>query len=494
MYVSSVFHVLGWLLGILGAVMAIPLLVSAGYGEYGSAVAFAGAMAMAIFAAGILIITFRGQHGAVRNHDAVLLVVLIWVVLPIVGAFPFYFQGASLTTVDSYFEAVSGFTTTGATIISHVSAAAHGILVWRALLQWLGGLAMIVLAFTILPSVASGALVMQSMLPQGEAESLLRRLRGATLAILPLYAGATGLCFVLLILTGIPVFDAFCMAMSTLATGGFVTRDGSIGAFDNPWAEIVLVIFMLIGATNFLLHRDLFQTRRFHHFRDPEFRLFMIIVGLGAVLFWVLLSIGTLTLDPELVKQLPHLDWLGRLRVSLFAAVSTATTTGYVAGGMVPFPPSAALFLMALMLIGGSTGSTAGGLKVMRLDLLVQPCGRGDGPVAAPARYISHPLWLAANRRDAVLRRLVILPALSGSALCNEPGLIACRRRLHECLHGRRHHDQQCRSARRGSRSWRRPVPASPGDAKWVLCVAMILGRMEVFAAMTLLNPQYWRR
>ncbi len=494
MYVSSVFHVLGWLLGILGAVMAIPLLVSAGYGEYGSAVAFAGAMAMAIFAAGILIITFRGQHGAVRNHDAVLLVVLIWVVLPIVGAFPFYFQGASLTTVDSYFEAVSGFTTTGATIISHVSAAAHGILVWRALLQWLGGLAMIVLAFTILPSVASGALVMQSMLPQGEAESLLRRLRGATLAILPLYAGATGLCFVLLILTGIPVFDAFCMAMSTLATGGFVTRDGSIGAFDNPWAEIVLVIFMLIGATNFLLHRDLFQTRRFHHFRDPEFRLFMIIVGLGAVLFWVLLSIGTLTLDPELVKQLPHLDWLGRLRVSLFAAVSTATTTGYVAGGMVPLPPSAALFLMALMLIGGSTGSTAGGLKVMRLDLLVRHAGVEMARSLHPhgifrIRYGSRPIGVTLFSAvwSYFLLYLVLLCATSlalslvgvdfMSAFTAAATMISNAGPLDGALD-----------------PGAVPYQHLPETAKWVLCVAMILGRMEVFAAMTLLNPQYWRR
>ena len=192
MYVSSVFHVLGWLIAVLGAFMAIPMAVSAAYGENSAVLAFAGAMALAVFVSGILIITFRVTYGAVKNHDAVLLVVLIWVVLPIMASFVFYFESPTLSPIDSYFEAVSGFTTTGATVIGDLNHTAHGILLWRALLQWLGGLATIVLAFTILPSVASGALIMQTGLPQGEAQSLLRRLRGATLAGLPIYAGFWG--------------------------------------------------------------------------------------------------------------------------------------------------------------------------------------------------------------------------------------------------------------------------------------------------------------
>jgi trk system potassium uptake protein TrkH len=494
MYVSSVFHVLGWLIGILGAFMAIPLGVSLIYGEHSAALAFAGAIALAVFVAGILIITFRGTHGAVRNHDAVLLVVLMWVVLPIMASFVFFFESPTLSPVDSFFEAVSGFTTTGATILPDLNSTAHGILLWRALLQWLGGLAIIVLAFTILPSVASGALVMQSMLPQGEAESLLRRLRGATLAILPIYAGLTAVCWLCLILTGLSIFDAACMAMSTLSTGGFAPHSGSVAAFDNPYAELVLIVFMIIGATNFLLHRDLILTRRSNHLKDPEFKLFLIIVGVGAVLFWVLLSLGTPVGSSEILAKMPHLGWMGRLRVSVFAAVSTATTTGYVAGGMVPLPASAALFLMALMLIGGSTGSTAGGLKVLRVDLLVRHAGIEMARSLHPhgvfrVRYGTH--QIGATLFSAVwayfLLYLVLLCAtslalsLAGvdfmSAFTAAAAMISNAGPLDGAL------DPSAVPYRR-----------LPDVAKWVLCAAMVLGRMEIFAALTLLNPQYWRR
>ena len=494
MFVSSVFHVLGWLIAILGAFMAIPLAVSYAMGEQSATIAFAGSICLAVFAGGILIITFRGLHAAVRNHDAVLLVVVTWTIVPVVAAFPFYFESATLSVVDSYFEAISGFTTTGATVIPSLNVTALGILLWRALLQWLGGLAIIVMAFTILPSVASGALVSQSALPQGEAQSLLRRLRGASLAILPIYAGATLLCFLLLVVTGISIFDAICMAFSTLSTGGFATRDGSIGAFDNPLAELVLVFFMLVGATNFLLHRDLILNRRPTYLRDPEFRLFLIIVGIGAVLFWILLSIGSFTLPPEQSAALPHLGWLGRIRVSIFAAVSTATTTGYVAVGMAPLPTSAALFLMALMLIGGSTGSTAGGLKVMRADLLFRHAGvemarsvhphgvfrirYGTRPIGATlfsaiwAYFLLYLTLLSATSLALSLAGVNFLSAFTAAAatISNagpldgalDPGAV--------------------------------PYRSMPDVAKWVLCAAMALGRMEIFAALTLLNPQYWRR
>ena len=494
MYVSSVFHVLGWLIAVLGAFMAIPMAVSAAYGENSAVLAFAGAMALAVFVSGILIITFRVTYGAVKNHDAVLLVVLIWVVLPIMASFVFYFESPTLSPIDSYFEAVSGFTTTGATVIGDLNNTAHGILLWRALLQWLGGLATIVLAFTILPSVASGALIMQTGLPQGEAQSLLRRLRGATLAVLPIYAGFTFLCFLGLIVCGISVFDAVCLSFSTLSTGGFAPHGGSVAAFDNPFAELVLIVFMIVGATNFLLHRELIVTRRSIHLKDPEFRLFLIIVGIGAVLFWIMLSLGSPAGPPEILAKMPHLSWLGRLRVSIFAAVSTATTTGYVAGGMVPLPASAALFLMALMLIGGSTGSTAGGLKVMRVDLLVRHAGvemarsvhphgvfrvrYGNRPIGATlfsavwAYFLLYLLLLCATSLALSMTGVDFLSAFTAAA-----SMISNAGPLDGAL------DPSAV-----------PYRHMPDVAKGVLCAAMILGRMEVFAALTLLNPQYWRR
>jgi trk system potassium uptake protein TrkH len=415
-------------------------------------------------------------------------------VLPIMASFVFYFESPTLSPIDSYFEAVSGFTTTGATVIGDLNNTAHGILLWRALLQWLGGLATIVLAFTILPSVASGALIMQTGLPQGEAQSLLRRLRGATLAVLPIYAGFTFLCFLGLIVCGISVFDAVCLSFSTLSTGGFAPHGGSVAAFDNPFAELVLIVFMIVGATNFLLHRELIVTRRSIHLKDPEFRLFLIIVGIGAVLFWIMLSLGSPAGPPEILAKMPHLSWLGRLRVSIFAAVSTATTTGYVAGGMVPLPASAALFLMALMLIGGSTGSTAGGLKVMRVDLLVRHAGvemarsvhphgvfrvrYGNRPIGATlfsavwAYFLLYLLLLCATSLALSMTGVDFLSAFTAAA-----SMISNAGPLDGAL------DPSAV-----------PYRHMPDVAKGVLCAAMILGRMEVFAALTLLNPQYWRR
>ena len=478
---ASVLSIVGWLLLAWATAMALPALVAVSYGEAGAAGAFLSSMLLTAFAGGILVMATRGVGREVSKREAFLLAVLAWVLLPVFGALPYFFTGVAAGATDSYFEALSGLTTTGATVLSDLDAVPRSILFWRALTQWIGGLGTIMLALAMLSLLGIGGMQLyRSAMPRGERDSLALRLIQATRSIWWIYALLTVACGLLLWIAGMPAFDALCHAMSTLSTGGFSTRDAPLTTFTNPLVEAVLIVFMLAGALNFTLHWALFHRRLRPLREDPELRYLIIIAAVAAgAIFAVLISAGEGGRDG--------------VRLAVFSAVSVLTTTGFPAAEAGAWPAALAFLFLTLMMIGGSTGSTAGGLKLMRVALMMKESWRELARLAYPHGVVrltygrqaipDAALWAVWSFIIVYLFCFVLVAlglawfgldirtalAASGAALSNSgPAMVMV-------AGGEATYAQM------------------PDGAKWLISGAMLLGRLELFTLLALLSPAFWR-
>jgi trk system potassium uptake protein TrkH len=483
---ASAFLPLGWALGAFALAMLAPLLVALGYGETQQAQSFFLSAVLTAFAAGAIIIATRGvAPRAPRRREGFVLACLIWTVLPGFGALPLYHIGIAESAIDAYFEAVSGFSTTGATVLSDLDIAERSVLIWRGLMQWLGGLSTIVLILVLLSFLGGGGMTFfQSAMPRGERSAMSVQLYQAVRDISGVYALLTVVCAALLWAVGMPPLEAAAQALSTLSTGGFATRDGSIGAFDNPLAELVLVVFMIAGAVNFTLHWAVLHGRHIRSYLDdPEFKA-LIGLCLAAAAFLSLIFLG----GGEGV-------WTS-LRHGVFNAVAAVTTTGYGAGEVSAWPLAAPLLLIMLMTIGGAAGSTAGGLKIMRFAILLKMSGR-------ELKRLIHPSGVVTTRfgdrnvDSAVVRAvwsffcvflltalaLALALAMFGVSFSNATALTILS------LTNTGAGDGTLISGLAG-----RGYVDLPDGAKILLCAAMVIGRLEFLTVFVLLSPSFWHR
>ncbi len=490
---TSVLYFLGWLILAFAAFLAAPLVTALVLGEAAAAGGFLAAMVLSGFAGGACVLGLRGTKRRDTTRQWFLLPVLAWTVLPALGAVPFYFAGAVANWGDAYFEAASGLTTTGFTVLTGLDGIARSVLLWRALLQWMGGFGTLVLAITLLSLLGIGGMqLFRSLMPRGEGESMFLRMRRVTVPVFRIYATLTAACGILLWVAGMPAFDALCHALSTLSTGGFSTRDGSVGAFGNPLAEIVLMVFMVAGALNFTLYWAAARRHRRVYRDDTEARYFLAIVLMGTVLVaaGLLADDGSALAGAMAVESAP--GFAANLRAALFGVVSAITTTGYSSGATVPLPMFPAMVLMGLILIGGCSGSTSGGLKLMRLSLLLSQSRRELARLAHPHgvirlsysdQTVTEPIMAGAWAFFVIYILSVALTTLAVAATGPE-------------LYG-------AMSLAAAAISNAGPAAdllgtTAPRDlsagAKWILCAAMAFGRLEIFAVLTLINPAYWRR
>ena len=416
------------------------------------------------------------------RREIILLSALVWVVLAAFGALPFVLGGPANSYADGYFETLSGLTTTGLTVFRDPATLDRSLLIWRAMLQWLGGLATIVLAVAVLPYLGLGGVqVRQGDSAQRVGQALRPGLRQAARTLSFAYGMLTGLCLVALLIAGMPPLDAVCHAMSTISTGGFSTHAAPMDAFRRPAIEIVLIVFMLLGALNFALHGPALGGRLSVYRRDSECRLMLVIVTLataGTALY--LTGIG-------------QFDAGEAVRRGLFDVVSAITTTGY-AGPAAGAGLNVLVFVMlGLAVIGGATGSTAGGLKLMRWLLLLRQSGRelvrltrphGVVPVryggASVSSAVVQSVW---GVFVAYMFSLVVLAiglaafgiafpaalALAVSSLANAgPGVA-------------------------GSGGVAVEIAGLATGAKGLIGLGMVAGRLELLAMLVLLNPMFWR-
>ncbi len=303
----------------------------------------------------------RAATRALSRREAVVAVTAIWVAVSLVGAMPFVFD-AGFSPVDGLFEAASGFTTTGATMVDDIEGQlSRTLLLWRSLMQWLGGMGIVVLFVAIFPNLGvSGKRLFRSEVPGVTADGLRPRITETSVALWQLYLGFTALETVVLWGLGMSPFESLCHAMTTMSTGGFSTRNASIAAFDAPAIEYVISVFMLIAGVNFGLYYGALRSRRAGVLlRSSEFRVYAVLSVLLtlAITLFVLPNHGQLELA---------------FRRALFMVTTTITSTGFGTDDYMAYPPPALALVLGLMFIGGSSGSTAGGIKVSRIVVLAE--------------------------------------------------------------------------------------------------------------------------
>lgn len=480
---AAVSRVLGWMLSIFAATMLAPALLSLGAGEIDTAAGFALSAGAALFIGVLLLVTGRGRGGAIGRAEALVLAVTGWLVLGLFGALPFVFGSTATSLTDGFFESLSGLTTTGLSIFPAPENLDSGLLLWRAMTQWMGGMATIVFAITILPTLGIGGIeILRGDATQRVSDTLRPRLRQTARALWMLYAFLTALCGAALWIAGMPAFDALCHAMSTLSTGGFSTRADSVAGFDNAAVELILVVFMVAAAMNFTLHWRAIQGRPGHYGDDPECRFL-----LGIVLFATVATAGVLIVGDRIMP-------LEALRKGVFAVVSAVTTTGYV-GPTIPMAPTFVVFLLlALAMVGGASGSTAGGLKLMRGVLLLRQGGRemvrltrphGVIPVKYGGASVPAPMIQAVwGFFAAYIFCLVLLASgLSAFGLDFPAALTAATSGLSNT--------GPVLGAVGGHGA---TYAALPDGAKWLLALGMLIGRLELLTLLVLLSPIFWRR
>ncbi|HEX6113013.1 MAG TPA: TrkH family potassium uptake protein [Geminicoccaceae bacterium] len=443
---------------------------------------FMAAGAVTLFVGVTLVLMNQGYgNAALTGRQAFLLTTSVWVVVGFFAALPLAFSELNLTFADAVFESISGITTTGSTVIVGLDVAPPGILLWRSILQWLGGMGFIVMGVAILPMLRVGGMQLVRTESSDLSEKILPRAAQVASAIGLIYFGLTFTCATLYYLAGMTPFEAAAHAMTTLATGGYSTRDASIGAFDSPAIEVVAIVFMCLGGLPFVLYIRGTNGQLKPLFTDAQVRWFFGIIAMFilAIALWLIMAQGVAPLDA--------------LRHSAFNIVSLITTTGYASTDYGLWGAFAVTALFFLMSVGGCTGSTAGGIKIFRFVVLhaiasnqiarlIRPHGifvavfngrpvPESAAIAVMAFVFMFGLSFAAFALALSALGLDYLTAMSGAltALANVgPG-------LGEII------------GPAGNFS------TLPESAKWLLSAAMLLGRLELFTVLVLFAPSFWR-
>jgi len=475
-----IFLILGILLTTLAVMMIAPAIADIITGNPDWQV-FAVAAGVTLFIGVSLALTSRAGGASLSVRQAFILTTMSWIALTAFAALPFAFSQLDLSITDAFFEAMSGITTTGSTVIVNLDAAPPGLLLWRSLLQWLGGIGIIVMALAVMPLLRVGGMQLFRMESSDQSEKALPRAAQVAAAIGVIYVALTFIWAVLLWVAGMSGFDAVAHAMTTIATGGFSTYDGSVGHFNNWIVDVIITVGMIIGSLPFLLYLMAFQGKPGNLMRDTQVQWFLTVVAVIVVIVagWLWLGNGE---DPLLA-----------LRYSSFNVISIMTGTGYATVGFDNWGNFAIPVFFFIMFIGGCAGSTTCGIKIFRFQVLYAAAKTQFQNLAQPhgvfIPYYNHrPIpeevigsvlsfffvffftyTLLAIALAFLGLDFITSVSAAASAISNVgPGL--------------------------------GPVVGPDGNyanlptaAKWILSIGMLLGRLELFTVMVLFTRAFWR-
>ena len=482
MHWRHVFKVVGGLTITLAFTMVIPLLVGLFYRDM-SVRPFLQAIAATLVGGVALYLIGRTDRSEfVSQREGMAIVALGWTVAGFFGALPFYFEGEFPTLVDAVFESVSGFTTTGASVLTDIEAVSKGLLLWRSLIQWLGGMGIIVLGIAILPFLGIGGMQLyKAEVPTPVPDKLQPRIRDTAMILWKVYALITVLQVVALWAGGMSFYDAVNHALTTLPTGGFSTKNASVAQFDSLYFDLVISFFMLLAGINFSLHYQMLRGKPLAFWRDSECRFF-----LGAVL--VLTLIVSFDIWRTVYASLGE-----ALRYGLFQVLSILTTTGYATADYEQWPAMSQLILLQCMFLGASAGSTGGGMKCLRIMLCFKFCYKELFSLIHP-RAVSHVKIAGKAVPDDVLRSVLgflalymglfglcsVLLAGLGVDFTTAFGAVAAT--LGNIGPGF------------GMVGPVENYAQIPYAGKWLLIWCMLLGRLEIYTVVILLVPEFYRK
>lgn len=494
------YRVLSKMLGILSVAMAVPLVMALGiaiwYREDNIPFTWGGTIAVTLACGLLLLWLGKGKMVDIYEREGLALVTLGWLLAAFYGSLPFLFAGAA-TPAAAYFESMSGFTTTGASVFGNVETLPRSLLFWRAMTHWLGGLGIVVILLAVLPWFGvAGKQLYRSETSGLDKNGLRPRIRDTANTLLKIYLAITVAGTVLLVLAGMDLFEAFCHTAAALATGGFSTRNQSIMAFNSFFIEIIIIIIMLCGSISFSLYYDCMHGKWKSPFLNSEVKFYLLLLGLATGL--ITLNLAGVQFpavsDANTPPPLWHAYPLGEaLRKALFQVVSLMSTTGFSSDDFNNWPYFSRFLLLLLMIMGGCAGSTSGGLKIVRLLILFRVIIlhierifrpktiriiRLNGEPAPTEIYYIVPVFFALQIIVLFIGTLLLsffglpLQTAFSSVIAAEngvgPGLdLVGPLENYGCI---------------------------PDIGKIVLSLIMLTGRLEFFSVCVLLFPSFWRK
>lgn len=482
MNIRTVLHVISYLLFFLLGAQLLTVLVSLGLGDPGRVqIALLESSVVNAAVAGLMWYFTRG-HSELTRRDGFAVVTLGWIFVAVIGALPYVFSRDIPDLISACFESMSGFTTTGASVMSNLESVPRGILFWRSITQWFGGMGVLVLCIAILPFLKTGAMQLyQAEIPGPNKERLTPHIVTTAKLLWVLYLAFTVLQTLLLMLGGMDWFESVCHSFTTMSTGGFSTRSASVAAFDSVYIETVIIIFMLLAGVNFSLHFHLVRGRPGVYFKDSEFKVF--------ALAWIAATL-CITWD---IWQAGLFELGEAFRAAIFTSSTIVTTTGFGTADFDVWPGFAKLIILGLMLTGACAGSTSGGIKFVRVGIMVKISIRELKRFIRP-----HAVYkVKINKRsvdEAVLSNVTafvmifMLIFAIGSVMMTfftpdlESAVSSVAATLGNIGPGF--------GAVGPTQNFAIVAPLG----KIILTGLMLLGRLELFTLLVILSPEYWRK
>ena len=471
---------LGIVILIEGLCMILPLLVSLLYGQ-GDAISFVISVLISV-TVGFILYRIPIKNSNFYARDGFAVVALSWIVISLFGSFPFIISNAIPSFIDAYFETVSGFTTTGSTILQEIESLPKGILFWRSFTHWMGGMGVLILTLAVLPTIGVGSLhIMKAEATGPSTEKLVPKLGHTAKILYTIYTVMTAIQIIFLLIAGMPLFDSIIHAFGSAGTGGFSSRNLSVGAYGNVYIEIIITVFTILFGVNFSLYYRFIKGDVRSFLKDEEFAFYMGTILVSIALITIdLFKNGLFTLDQS-------------LRHSSFQVGTIITTTGFSTTDFNLWPAFSKTILVVLMLFGASAGSTGGGIKCIRILLLLKTAKREIAKIIHPravhtvktnhrvndedtvtgtltyffiyiAVFVISTLFISLNGKDLVTSGTAVIATLSNIG----PGFEVV--------------------GPMGNFSSFSPL------SKLILCFNMIAGRLEFLPMLVLFSPMAWKK
>ena len=430
----------------------------------------------------VLYVGFKNEKLKINLRQAFLLTILSWLVIALFGSLPFMYSSSSLNFTNAFFESVSGITTTGSTVISNLDSLSEGILIWRSLLQWFGGIGIIVLAVAILPTLQIGGMQLLHMEHDDPYEKTLPKINKFIFEIIFLYFGLTILCLFSYYFNGMNGFDSLIHSMTTISTGGFSNKSLSFGYFDSQALESISILFMILGSLPFVIFIKFIHGQKNSLFKDDQIRLF------------IFLLVSIVLISCFWVKHYLNIEWSSALRLTTFNITSILTGTGYTSTNYNNWGGFGLIIILMIMFIGGCAGSTTGGIKIFRFQILFRGVRLQIKKLTQP-----HAVFLMKFNKKTVTENtytsiisfffIYILLFILSSVILSFLGL-------------------DFLTALSASASAISNVGPGVGEiigpngnysgineiGKWVLAFTMLIGRLEIFTILVLFSKNFWKK
>ncbi|MCD6584830.1 MAG: TrkH family potassium uptake protein [Desulfobacteraceae bacterium] len=479
---SYVFYMVGILTFFLGVLMAIPLLCGLYYNDQ-SVAALMKSMAITTAVGALLYICFRGPKiEYLSQREGMAIVAIGWTTAGLFAALPFYWSGVFDLFVDAFFESVSGFSTTGASVMTEIEAISKGILLWRSLIQWLGGMGIIVLSVAILPFLGVGGMQLyKAEVPSPVPDKLKPRISDSAKILWKVYALMSLAELLMLMIGGMGFYDSLCHTLTTLPTGGFSTKNLSIAHYNSVYFDVVVMIFMVLAGINFSLHYQFLKGNSLAFWKDSECRFF-----LAAVI--VLTLVVSFNIHGAVYQSIGD-----SLRYGSFQVISIITTTGFATADYNQWPAMSKLIILLCMFVGASAGSTGGGMKCMRIMCCFKYCYKELFSLLHPHAVTTVKIGGKTVSDDVIRSILGFLALYVGIfALCSVL-LAGMGVDLVTSI------SAVAASIGNIGPGFNLVGPVGnyaeiPAMGKWLLVWCMLLGRLEIYTVIIFLVPEFWRK